>query len=175
MPLSSINWPRRFLPGTTDNFVSNEIYVSDLKAQDVWPNLVDTSLWESYYDNVKVITSPRPVLNHQGDSFDFSTFGFPSLRNEVLECVAPTPTSPVGRLAWHSRMDGDAETALDVYHAWLIEDTEWGAVRILTQESQIGMPAAKLAVTKPNPMLLGHQKWVDGLEKISREKKQKRL
>ncbi|KAJ5113079.1 hypothetical protein N7456_001613 [Penicillium angulare] len=167
--MSSIIWPQRFLPGTTDNFVSNEIYIVGLKAEQVWPNLVDITRWESYYDNVGQITPPAsgPVLS-KNDHFSFSTFGFPPLQSEVMESVAPTSTSP-GRLAWRAWQDGNEETALDVYHAWLIEDTEWGAVRILTQESQAGKPAAQLAVTKPNPMLLGHQNWVEGLARISRK------
>ncbi|KAJ5281845.1 hypothetical protein N7478_007217 [Penicillium angulare] len=167
--MSSIIWPQRFLPGTTDNFVSNEIYIVGLKAEQVWPNLADITRWESYYDNVSQITPPASGSTlSKNDRFSFSTFGFPPLQSEVMESVAPTPTSP-GRLAWRAWQDGNEETAIDVYHAWLIEDTEWGAVRILTQESQAGKPAAQLAVTKPNPMLLGHQNWVEGLARISRK------
>ncbi|KAJ6024161.1 hypothetical protein N7540_004958 [Penicillium herquei] len=168
---SSIIWPKQFLPGTTDNFVSNEIYITNLTAEEVWPNLVDITRWESYYDNVGQITPPSsgPFLRTKGENFSFSTFGFPPLQSEVCESVAPTSTSP-GRLAWRAWQDGDDETALNVYHAWIIEDVEWGAVRILTQESQIGKPAAQLATTKPNPMLLGHQNWVEGLARISEGK-----
>ncbi|KAJ5714728.1 uncharacterized protein N7483_011909 [Penicillium malachiteum] len=169
--MSSIIWPKQFLPGTTDNFVSNEIYITNLTAQEVWPNLVDITRWESYYDNVAQITPPSsgPLLKTKGENFSFSTFGFPALQSEVCESVAPTSTSP-GRLAWRAWQDGDSDTALNVYHAWIIEDVEWGVVRILTQESQIGKPAAQLATAKPNPMLLGHQNWVEGLAKISQRK-----
>ncbi|KAJ6015902.1 hypothetical protein N7540_010493 [Penicillium herquei] len=167
--MQSIIWPQKYLPGTTDNFVSNEIFVTRLSAQQVWANLVDITLWESYYDNVAQITPPAsgPTLNTPGESFSFSTFGFPPLQAEVYESVAPTASSP-GRLAWRAWQDGDEATALDVYHAWLIEDTEWGAVRILTQEAQIGKPAADLATTKPNPMLLGHQNWLESLANFSK-------
>ncbi|MER5184176.1 hypothetical protein ABT009_38585 [Streptomyces sp. NPDC002896] len=48
-------------------------------------------------------------------------------------------------------------------HAWLVEDLPGGRVRILTQASQIGRPAAALANGRPNPMLNGHQAWLDGL------------
>jgi hypothetical protein len=50
-----------------------------------------------------------------------------------------------------------------VLHAWLVEDLLGGRVRILTQETQIGEPAAALAHERPNPMLNGHQAWLDGL------------
>ncbi|WP_063730473.1 hypothetical protein [Streptomyces sp. RTd22] len=52
---------------------------------------------------------------------------------------------------------------LDVLHAWLVEDLPGGRVRVLTQETQIGQPAAEVAGQTPNPMLNGHQAWLDGL------------
>jgi hypothetical protein len=168
---SSIIWPKKYLPGTNDNFVSNEIFVPRLTAEQVWVNVADITKWESYYENVGQITPPAsgPKLQ-KGDSFSFSTFGFPPLKCEVWESVAPTATTP-GRLAWRAWQEGDEETALDVYHAWIVENTDWGVVRILTQESQIGKPAAGLAATKPNPMLLGHQDWLTGLAKFTEEQK----
>lgn len=47
--------------------------------------------------------------------------------------------------------------------AWLIENLEGGRVRILTQETQIGKPAQELAQAQPNPMINGHQNWLNGL------------
>ncbi|MER5532948.1 SRPBCC domain-containing protein [Streptomyces mirabilis] len=113
---NAITWPERYLPGTGDNFVSNEVVVAGLSAADVWRHLVDTSRWESYYDNVADIGFPRgggPVLT-DGIHFSFGTL-------------------PGGR------------------------------VRVLTQETQIGRAAAALATERPNPMLNGHQAWLDGL------------
>lgn len=34
--LNEINWPKEYLPGTTDNFASNEVIVKDLTAADVF-------------------------------------------------------------------------------------------------------------------------------------------
>ncbi|MBK3625014.1 hypothetical protein ACWC9X_34920 [Streptomyces asoensis] len=48
-------------------------------------------------------------------------------------------------------------------HAWPVEDLPGGRVRVLTQETRIGQPAAALAQERPNPMLDGHQAWPDGL------------
>lgn len=165
---SDIMWPKQYLPGTTDNYVSNEIFVKGLTAEQIWQNLVDITKWEKYYENVGQITPPQsgPRLE-KSDKFSFSTFGFPPLQCEVWESVAPTATTP-GRLAWRAWQEGDEETALDVYHAWIVENTEWGVARILTQESQIGKPAAQLGATRPNPMLLGHQDWLDGLAKFTK-------
>jgi hypothetical protein len=66
-------------------------------------------------------------------------------------------------VAWHGWVEGDAESRLDVHHAWLLEDLPGGRVRVLTQETQNGKPALALAKTRPNPMINGHQEWLDGL------------
>lgn len=82
----------------------------------------------------------------------------------------PTPgrssMSPVkgrpGRAAWHG-WSGDGDQRLDVHHAWLVEDLSADRVRILTQETQNGSAAKKMAIAVPNPMVNGHQEWLDGL------------
>lgn len=103
----------------------------------------------------------------KGESFHFSTFGFPVLECQVKESVPPG-NGQAGRLAWSASLEGGEDEAVEVYHAWLIEDLPNGRVRILTQESQIGKPAAALAGQKPNVMLLGHQDWLDGLVAAAR-------
>ncbi|MFE6175226.1 SRPBCC domain-containing protein [Streptomyces sp. NPDC056464] len=161
---NAINWPEKYLPGTGDNFVSNEVIVRGLTAAGIWHFLTDTSTWESYYDNVAGISFPRgggPAL--EADLvFGFGTFGFPPLAARVVEFRAPAPGTP-GRLSWTAGQDGPPEERLDVLHAWLVEDLPGDRVRILTQETQIGRPAAELARQLPNPMLNGHQAWLDGL------------
>jgi len=161
---NAIHWPERYLPGTTDNFVTNEVIVEGLSQHEIWPLLADTSKWTSYYDNASDPVFPHrdgPLL-HQGSVFSFSTFGFPPLAAEVVEYAEPGADEP-GRLSWTAKQHGPPEDALDVLHCWLVEDLPAGRVRILTQESQIGEPAAQLARRKPNPLLIGHQAWLDGL------------
>ncbi|KAK3703555.1 hypothetical protein LTR37_014402 [Vermiconidia calcicola] len=168
---SAIVWPRRYLPGTTDNFVSNEVIAKDLTASQIWHLLADISKWETYYDNVSQITPPEsgPVLQ-RGDRFKFSTFGFPVLTCPVQEFVPPVE-GQAGRIAWSAKLEGNPDTEVDVYHAWLVENLEGDRVRILTQESQIGKPAAELSAKKPSRMLLGHQDWLDGLVAAARGQK----
>ncbi|MEU4562759.1 SRPBCC domain-containing protein [Actinoplanes sp. NPDC023936] len=166
---NAISWPDRYLPGTGDNFVSNEVVVRGPRATDVWRYLVDTSTWESYYGNVADISFPGgdgPEL-HGGVRFRFGTFGFPPLDAHVVEFQAPADGVP-GRLSWTAKQDGEPADRLDVLHAWLVEDLPGGRVRILTQETQIGQPAAALAAERPNPMLNGHQAWLDGLIEAAR-------
>ena len=101
--------------------------------------------------------------------FFFKTFGFP-VNAQVVEYALPKDHQPV-RIAWHGWAgEPDSSDRLDVHHAWLIEDLPHNRVRILTQETQIGRPAQELAQTKPNPMLNGHQDWLDGLVKIAKAK-----
>ncbi|OZF26125.1 polyketide cyclase [Rhodococcus sp. 14-2483-1-2] len=161
---NAISWPPEYLPGTTDNYVSNEVVVAELNAAAVWPLLTDTSRWTSYYYNVSDISfsaGEGPLLSGNVD-FAFSTFGFPPMAAHVVEFTPPTDGTP-GRLSWTAVQEGGPDKRLDVLHAWLIEDLPGNRVRVLTQESQIGKPAAALAVERPNPMLNGHQAWLDGL------------
>lgn len=168
--MQSIQFPSRFLPGTTDNFVSNEVIASDLTTVDVWHYLVDTSKWEHYYDNASNIklTNGENSLLHYAEHFHFDTFGFP-IDAQVMELVAPSDDDSTARLAWHGWNKGDEDSSIDVYHAFLIEQLPSNRVRLLTQESQIGKAAAELAVQHPNPMLNGHQAWLDGLVKAAKE------
>ncbi|WP_217557822.1 SRPBCC domain-containing protein [Streptomyces sp. GbtcB6] len=161
---NAINWPEKYLPGTGDNFVSNEVIVRGITATHVWHYLTDTSTWESYYDNVADISFPHGSGPELKDDlhFSFGTFGFPPLAAQVIEFQAPAD-GVAGRLSWTAKQDGKPEERLDVLHAWLVEDLPGGRVRILTQETQIGEPAAALAAERPNPMLNGHQAWLDGL------------
>lgn len=161
--MSDIIWPQAYLPGTTDNYVSNEITVSGLGAAEVWRQLNDTRAWPTYYSNASDIRfhdGTGPLLG-AGARFRFTTFGF-AVEAEVVEYVPPA-NGQAARIAWHGWVEGDAISRLDVHHAWLFEDLPGGRVRILTQETQIGQPARELAVTRPNPMLNAHQEWIDGL------------
>lgn len=158
-----ITWPQGYLPGATDNYVSNEIIVAGLSARAVWDYLNDTSLWAACYDNARDIRfhdGSGPALG-AGARFRFTTFGF-AVEAEVIEHVPPAP-GQVARMAWHGWVEGDAASRLDVHHAWLFEDLPGDRVRILTQETQNGAPARALAATRPNPMLGAHQDWIEGL------------
>jgi len=164
---AAIIWPRKFLPGFTDNFVTNEIIAKGLSAAQIWNLLADISKWESYYNNVSQITPPSGgTMLKKGDTFKFSTFGFPVLTCPVEESVAPDHGMP-GRLAWSAKLEGtedkyvtsNSKESVDVYHAWLVEDLESNRVR------------TDLGAKKPNVMLLGHQDWLEGLVAAARGKK----
>lgn len=170
--MSDIIWPAGYVPGFTDNYCSNEVITTGLTAEDVWPFLTIPSRWPSYYKNcgdIRFYDSKGPELEN-GIRFFFSTFGFP-VEARVVEHVPPVKGQPA-RIAWHgwAGEEGTPER-LDVHHAWLIEDLSGGRVRILTQETQNGGPARELARTVPNPMINGHQEWLDGLVTAARAAK----
>ena len=167
---NSIRWPERYLPGAVDNFVSNEVVVSGLSAEAAWRLLVDTSTWESYYDNVSDISFPEhdgPELR-DGIRFTFRSFGFPPIDAHVVEFQPPAHDRP-GRLSWTGLLEGGPAERAEALHAWLVEDLPGGRGRILTQETQIGEPARALAAIRPNPVLNGHQDWLEGLVEAARK------
>lgn len=107
---------------------------------------------------------PGPRLE-AGTLFSFTTFGV-LVESEVVEFVPPAP-GQAARLAWSGLIDGGTPDAMDLIHAWLVEELPANRLRVLTQESQIGKPAREMAVTRPTPMLNAHQEWLDGLRKTA--------
>lgn len=79
--------------------------------------------------------------------------------------------------AWHIFCEsryGERDITCGISHRdparrWMLEDLPANRVRILTQEAQNGTPAKGLAITRPNPMLNGHQEWLDGLIDAARK------
>lgn len=113
----AIVWPTKFLPGTTDNFTSNETIAKGISASQIWDLLANISKWESYYGNVSDITPPEsgPELK-KGDVFKFSTFGFPVLTCPVEESTAPS-SGQAGRIAWSAKLEGDADSQVEVRYS----------------------------------------------------------
>ena len=71
MKQSAIIWPNDYLPGTTDNFASNEIIVAGLSAKEIWAQLNDTTLWPGYYSNAE------DIRFHDGSGHELSANGLP--------------------------------------------------------------------------------------------------
>lgn len=165
--MNSINWPEGYLPGLTDNFVSNEVIVYQLSLQKVWEALVNTSMWPGYYSNASDIIfydASGPYLR-ANSKFRFMTFGL-LVESEIVEFVAPLP-GQAARITWKGVIDGGTPEEMSVIHAWLLELLPKSRLRILTQESQFGKTAREMALQRPNPMLNAHQEWLDGLQKAA--------
>jgi hypothetical protein len=169
--MESIHWPEGYLPGLTDNFISAETIVAGLSAEDVFPYLANAFMWHKYYDgasNVKVKGSDEAPVLKEGLGFTFSIIGF-DVEAEVVEFVEPKGDKP-GRVSWHGWVDGDADHRFDALHGFLFENLSEGRVRILTQESELGKPAAALAQQHPSPLLIGFQAWLDGMTDFAKRK-----
>lgn len=168
--MSDIVWPKGYVPGFTENFCSNEVIVSGLSVADIWPLLNVPAMWPTYYANssdIRFYDNKGPELE-QGVRFFFKTFGFP-VEAQVVEHVAPVLSQPA-RVAWHGWAGEEGtDERLDVHHAWLIEDLSGNRVRILTQETQKGKPAEALANDPSNPMINGHQAWLNGMVAAARK------
>jgi len=167
--MTDIIWPQEYLPGTMDNYVSNEIIVPGIGIDAAWRQLNHPLLWPTYYGNASDVVfhgGAGPELR-LGTRFRFTTFGF-LVEAEVVEHEPPSPGKPA-RIAWHGWVEGDADNRLDVIHAWILEELPGNRLRILTQESQLGKPAKQLAATRPNPMLNAHQEWIEGLAQSARD------
>ena len=161
--MSEIHWPATYLPGTTDNFVSNEVIVAGLTPAQIWPYLNDTTHWPNYYKNASEIDfedGAGPELA-SGVRFRFTTFGM-KVEAEVTEYAPPSEGNPT-RVSFRAWITGSTPEDASALHAWLIEDLPGDRVRVLTQESQIGEIAKQMATMKPNPVLNAHQDWLEGL------------
>ncbi len=165
----AIIWPEKYTPGETDNYVSNEVIIKGLSVADVLPYLADTKAWGTYYHNAEniVVGDGSTTQLSAGANFVFDTFGF-HVTCKVEEFDISEDGNLV-RLAWSGTF-GEGEDFSDVYHAWILENLPNNRVRVLTEESQIGKLAKGLAETVPNPMVNGHQAWLDGLTKAARNK-----
>ena len=164
--MQEIFWPDKFLPGYTDNFVSNEVIVRDVPYQAVLDNLLDASKWPGYYSNCADIHmyNQEDTMLREGTRFRFKTFGF-DVESEVIQCSV---SDRLLRLSWHGWNEAEGDGHLEVCHAWIVEKLNGNRLRVLTQESQLGVPAKKMADSTPNTMLNGHQEWLTGLSRASR-------
>ena len=167
--LPTINFPTRYLPGTTANFVSNEVYVTGLTAAQVWPLLVVPERWASYYDGASDITFPDndgPQLR-EGMRFWFTPFKLAPLRTVISELVSPGDGRPA-RLSWAGQMEQDGKLVIDAMHGFLIQDLPDGRLRLLTQESERGPAAKQVASEHSASLLAAHQSWLEGLVSAAR-------
>ena len=159
----AINWSQEFLPGLTDNFISNELYTREVNAETIWPLLEDPFMWPTYYKGASDIKFKETGSKLQlGTKFSFKIFGL-LIECECIEFQPPQGTKE-GRIAWIGYSENKKkEKVFECVHAWLIENLPQGITRILSQESQKGDTAKKVNQSKSNEMLISYQSWLHGL------------
>ncbi len=166
--LESIQWPKKFLPGDTDHFVSNESIVKGAPVPIVWTTLNNTSLWPKFYNDIKEVAFDEkgkgPELYPNCNfNINFNLGGnIVQIHCEVIEFMNPE-THLVGRLAWHGLVPGDTAHKLEFVQAWLVEPLVGDRTRLLSGLSMIGQPAIEDAKLNPDPLLIGRQDWINGI------------
>lgn len=98
--MHQIVWPKGFIPGFADNFVSNEMIIKDLSLSDVWENLVNTAVWTKYYSNMADVEfyDQEGARLKENSRFKFKTFGFP-IEAKITEFVPSFDGEPARLLA----------------------------------------------------------------------------
>lgn len=171
----AFTFPNDFQPGTTDNFVSNEVVVPHSTAVDIWHRLVDLSDWKDHLiggeatweeSSSSSSTSDGAAILTKGARFTLKKFNLPALSCEVTHAVPPV-RGQAGSLAWRatslvgssssssSSPPDDRQRRLETYHAWLVEDLGEGRVRIRSQEVQSGLLAKELREERPSTVVGG--------------------
>lgn len=171
--MEAIHWPREFTPGFTDNFVSTETIVKDLRAEEVFPYLSHAYIWSQYYrgtKDVKAVDGSEKLILKEGTKFTFNILGW-DVQAEIVEFEEPKDDKP-GRLSWHGFVPGDENSKFDALHGWLFENLPDGRVRILNQESELGKPAQDLAKQHSAGLLVGFREWLDGMVDFAKQKVQ---
>ena len=69
----SINFPEKFTPGLTDNFVSNEGILKELDFDNILNGLLNASKWETYYENSSDVHmySQEPTISYKRHTLPF--------------------------------------------------------------------------------------------------------
>lgn len=154
---AAIVWPLKYQPGTTDNFISNEVIVKDVTAAQIWDVLSDLTIHNKSSHGFVSSSKPSPGPIKKDDVF-FMRSEESTTQYVVKECVAPE------RLAWCTSECWLQENEEDLYHAWLIENLAGGRVRILSQQSIIKRYANDAErIDQRNRMLIGYQDWLEGI------------
>lgn len=147
------HWPRGTEPSEAVVFAHNEIVIpaSPWRA---WDRLIQAERWPRWYLNARrVAVDTSSGLLHEGATFRWRTFGT-AVRSEVVLFVPPTH---LGWLWWCEGAYG--------YHGWLFEEDPVGT-RVITEETQFGRRAQRLAGLLRPVLWTAHQHW---LRRLSRE------
>lgn len=172
--LESIQWPDKYLPGTTDHFVANEDIAKGAPVAAVWNALIQPELWPKFYKDIHAASfddaGKGPKLYPDCKfKLKFNLGGQEVTINcEVIEFMDPA-THMVGRLSWHGLIGTESAPVLNFVQAWLVEPLEGDRTRLVSGLSLIGKPAQEDAKADPDPLLIGRQNWIKGIIAYARK------
>ena len=129
----------------------------NVSREAAFKHLINAITWSSYYPSASKIKVPTADGNLQiGTEFTFTTFGTTDVEATVEEFVE------CKRLSWRFKSAG-----MEGYHSWTILDRKEGGIKIITEESQIGVvPFLFRAFIYP-VLKNGHDSWLSGLMKVA--------
>lgn len=155
IPCPSIVWPAGNAPATSRVFAQNVIDVM-APPEVVWSLLTDCVGWPQWYTHCKDVSILRggPLLG-ANSKFRFKTLNL-YFEPEVTACI------PQRMLVWHATGPLGSSGA----HAWYIERTE-GGCRVVTEETQRGIPSLLLGWHTQKLLLAIHQDWLEGLKTLA--------
>jgi uncharacterized protein YndB with AHSA1/START domain len=154
---TELSWPDEHRPEVSAFHAVNELQIA-AAPEVVWAWLIRPDLWPSYYVNsrfVKHLGGPWPEVE-PGSRWRWFTFGA-FITSEVVEY------EPERRLAWDAHALGSHG-----HHGWVLSPRDGGTF-VHTEETQKGWG---IQMVKPvlRPMMLRyHQRWLEGLAKVSSE------
>ena len=155
--VSDHEWPPGHDPRGSDLHCVNELTM-DAPPEAVWEVLVRADRWRSIYPNalrVRHVSGPWPELA-SGTRWRWVTFGVP-VETEIVLCERPS------RLTWVG--EGLGATGA---HRWMLEETDDGRTRVLTDETQRGLAVKALRPVMLPAMRRLHQRWLEGIAGAAR-------
>lgn len=143
-------WPDGTEPLGAAVFVHNERVIrADRSA--LWSLLVHAEDWPRWYPNarrVRILGGDTRLSD--GAAFEWRTFGV-AVRSQVADFTFPRR---LGWLWWAPGLYG--------YHGWRLDEHPLGS-RVVTEETQRGPKARRLAIALTGALTIGHSVWLSRL------------
>ena len=143
-------WPRGTEPPGAAVFAHN-VRVIAADGADLWRLLVAAEDWPRWYPNARQVEVADGTGRLGPDAaFRWRTFGV-TVHSQVVEYAPP---EHLGWIWWATGLHG--------YHGWRLDDHAAGT-RVITEETQRGPRASRLALPLTVALSVGHWLWLAGL------------
>ncbi|QIA65158.1 SRPBCC domain-containing protein [Vibrio astriarenae] len=151
MQQTQIQWPDYYHPKNSRIHVKSHM-MSDSSPETIWRSIVNAACWPSWRHSrtsIQMISGDAEHLE-RGSVFLWKA-GLLRYKCTVVEYEHNR------RIAWKGRI-GEAE----MYHAWLIKETESGC-KVITEATQRGGMTWFTQIYTPRNIRRYHQKWLECL------------
>ncbi|MBV8640249.1 MAG: SRPBCC domain-containing protein [Verrucomicrobia bacterium] len=161
-------------------FAHNAIEINAPVAT-VWTHLVQAELWPQWLPKVgKVKVNGDSHMLEKNTNFTWSGFDLPP---EYIRFLTVTRVesrvveyAPENRLSWVTYAPNTIYGPLcDSYHTWLLTPAGAKKCRVIFEDIATGLAALHARGSYPEVLHLSHQRWLEGLKRISETGNSKRL